>query len=326
MRVLVTDAAGFVGFHFLRRLAADGHEVHGAVTPGADPHLPHRRSRLEAAGLSLHTSAPAELVTRLRPACVVHLGLLPRDEHPETAAAVREAGADVAAWTELLAAAGQAGVAHVVLGSGAGVYGAGEKLPFAVDTPLDRPLGLRAAAQRSAELLGHAVAHAHGLSVTALRFFSVYGPFGQPTQAPLRFAHGLLSRAPVTLHEGGTLRRDFVYIDDAVEVLSRVVERAPEPPADAAPPFAVHNVGTGTPTPVARVLELVEAHIGRAAQRQDAPVPRTSLHHTWADVRELQQAYGFRPGTPLVEGVARTLDWLLSEEGATWRPEGSGAT
>ncbi len=325
MRVLVTDAAGFLGFHLVRRLVAEGHEVLGVLFPedAADPHTPARASLLEGAGIRLkRASTPEHAAAHLsvfRPRVLVHLPLVPRNELREGPVAARWAGLELALYTSLLAESLAQGTEHVVLGSGAGVYGAGEKLPFAVDTPLDRPLGLRAATARSAENLSHAFAHAHGQPVTSLRFFSLYGPYGVATQAPLQFALRLLEREKVALYEGGGLRRDFVYVDDAVEVLVRAVERTPEG-GEGVPPFALHNVGTGTPTPVTRVLELVEARIGRAAEREEVPLPRTSLHHTWADVRELQQAYGLRPGTPLSDGVGRTVDWLLSEEGAPWRP------
>ncbi len=325
MRVLVTDAAGFLGFHLLQRLRADGHEVVGAIGPDFHPQSAARLARLESLGFTVRRAELPALLAEHRPDTVVHLSLIPRNELPDPQLAARQAGLDLGEFGGLLGAGCAQGVKHVVLGSGAGVYGAGEKLPFAVDTPLHRPLGMCAATERAAELFAHAFAHAHGLPVTVLRFFSLYGPWGNDSQAPMRFARALLSREPVPLPDGGALRRDFVYVDDAVEVLSRAVERIPEgdPEANDAPPFAVHNVGTGNPSPLMRVLELVEARLGRAAQREEIPLPRTSLNHTWADVRELQQAYGFRPSIALAEGVARTVDWMLSDEAAAWRPDGA---
>ncbi len=321
MRVLVTDAAGFLGFHVLQRLRADGHEALGAVGPDFHPQSEARLARLEAMGVPFRRADPAHLVTEHRPQCVVHLSMLPRNEQPDPQVAARQAGLDVSEFGGLLGASRAHGVEHVILGSGAGVYGAGEKLPFAVDTPLQRPLGMCAAAERAAELFAHGFSHAHGQPVTVLRFFSLYGPWGNQTQAPMRFARALLAREPVPLPERGELRRDFVYIDDAVECVSRAVERVPEGDGDlGTPPYAVHNVGTGNPSQLSRVLELVEARLGRAAQREEVALPRTSLNHTWADVRELQQAYGFRPSIPLAEGVGRTVDWMLSDEGAAWRP------
>lgn len=319
MRVLVTEASSFLGFHVVLRLLQEGWVV-DALLAGGD-----RRVRtlpvepLTTAGARVHTSgAPADVVAECRPDAVVHLAAVDLLAGADRSRSAGVAGAELQSFTSLLDACCRARVGHLVLGSSAQVYGGNDKLPFGSEQPIDRPLSMSGALPRAEELLAHAVSHAEGLPVTALRFFSLYGPYGPPDEPPLGYARALLAGAPVPLAGGGQLRRDFVFVEDAAEVVMRAVERAPEPLTQG-PRFAVHNVGSGTPTPLSRVLELVEAAVGATAVRAEAPVPPTVPEHTWADVRELQQSYGYRPHTPLAKGLAATVEWLRSEAGAAWR-------
>lgn len=318
MRVLVTHASDFLGFHLVHRLVKEGHQPLAVLHPDpGDGWAMQRAERLpevdraEAAS----PSALATSVTRFRPEVVVYLGFTARDAD----LSATDAGAHLAEYGELLDVSRQHGVRHLVLGSGASIYGVGDKLPFGAAQPLDRPVSFEGAAQRSAELLSQAFAHKHRFPIAALRFFTVYGPWGRSGQAPLRFARAIAQGQAVTLRDEGQPRRDFVFIDDAVEVMLRAVERAPDA-TEGAPAFAVHNVGSGSPSPVSQLLALVEQALGATAARVDAPADDPAvadeLAHTWADVRDLQHAYGFRPRTPLAEGVRQTVAWLEANAAA----------
>lgn len=311
MRVLVTHATDFLGFHLVHRLAKEGHHPLAVLCPDpGDGWAMQRAQRLPdvARAEAATPGALTRAVSSFRPEVVVYLGFLARDAD----VTATDAGAHLAEFGELLEVSREHGVQHVVLGSGAAVYGATDKLPFGVAQPLDRPLSLEGASQRSAELLGQAFAHRHDFPITALRFFTVYGPWGRPAQAPLRFARAIARGEQVALSEGGQRRRDFTFVDDAVEVLLRAVERAPTATPEL-PAFAAHNVGTGSPTPVARLLELLEGAMGRSTARREQPAPSEELPHTWADVRELQHAYGYRPRTSLAEGLRQTVEWFDAE-------------
>lgn len=312
MRVLVIGAAEFLGLHLVRRLSAEGQEVHAHVEP-RDEASEARRAALPQQGMTLYDSmTAAELVRRVRPETIVVLGSPPER--------VADSGRALSTFCELLEAARDVDGAHVVFESSAEVYGVNDTLPFGVAQLLERPVSLEGALHRSQELLAQTFSFQTGLPSTALRFFSVYGPFGPPHQAVFAFARALAAGAPVALHAGGQMRRDFTFVDDAVEVLVRAIERPPEPNPEARMgAYAAHNVGTGTPTPVSRLVDLIEAKLGKRAERQETEAPKSAMPHTWADVRELQLSYGFRPRTALAEGVSKTLDWWLSEPPQPWR-------
>ncbi|MBX5483562.1 MAG: NAD-dependent epimerase/dehydratase family protein [Myxococcaceae bacterium] len=216
---------------------------------------------------------------------------------------VAGAGAAIARFAHLLDRAA-AKRTPVVFASSADVYGATDKLPFGVEQPVDRHRGTRGAGLRAQELLAQAWSHQRGVPVTALRLFEVYGPEVEGFVADA--IHAARSGAPLKVPGGLAQRRDFVFLDDVVEAFLRAIERPPEPLGEL-PAYAVHNVGSGSPTPRSRIVELVEAKTARRIRCEEVPSAQ-ELVHSWADVRELQQAYGFRPRTPLSEGIARTVE------------------
>lgn len=320
MRVLVTHAAGVLGFHTARRLAAEGHTVHAQLEPDSpiDEARAHALSKVN--GIHLRDEPvewSVDALRRIRPEIIVHFVRLPSATASAPLAADAASHA-LAVFPHLLDAALEIGTQHLLLGSSVAVYGASDKLPFGTEQLVDRHYSLRGAVFRSLELVAHAFAHAHSLPVTALRYFSVYGPWGDPALPPMSYLRALRANLPVELVDGGQLRRDFVYVDDAVESTVRALERVPDAMGEL-PQFAVHNVGTGNPTPLVRALELCEQITGRTAERVEVPVPRTDVPHTWADVRSLQQTYGFRPRTPLSEGLTETAHWLEQPEATAWR-------
>jgi len=320
--ILVTGAAGFVGFHVSSRLLAAGRTVVGLdnLNDYYDPRL--KRDRLAQLGGRpgwrfvpgdlVDADALVTLVADCRPTCVVHLaaqaGVRWSLENP--AAYV---SANLVGFGNVLEACRHARTPHLVYASSSSVYGANTKTPFAEADPVDRPVSLYAATKRANELMAHAYAHLFGLPCTGLRFFTVYGPWGRPDMAYWKFTAAILAGTPIEVYGDGLLRRDFTYVDDVVEAIVRMVDAPPAAATAAdgtpAPPCRVYNVGNHTPVTVARLLEILERHCGRRAERIMKPRPPGDVEATCADVGALARDFGFEPCTPLEEGLARFVDW-----------------
>jgi UDP-glucuronate 4-epimerase len=207
------------------------------------------------------------------------------------------------------------GLRHFVYASSSSVYGLNRELPFSESQRVDRPSSLYAATKRADELISHAYAHLYALPQTGLRFFTVYGPWGRPDMAYYAFARAILRGEPLTLYEGGRLRRDFTYVDDIVAGVLGVLDR---PPAAAEGPRLL-NIGNNRAEPVLRLVRLLERSLGRAAVIRDAPRPAADVEETWASVEAIAALTGFAPRTPLEEGVPRFAAWFLSYHGAGQR-------
>ncbi len=332
--VLVTGAAGFIGFHLADRLLAAGVPVLGVDNLNAyyDPAL--KRARLAAlegrpgfAFAELDIAEPGALARAMAerpPAHVLHLaaqaGVRYSIEHPEA-----YGEANLAGFLQVLEACRRGGVRHLVYASSSSVYGGNAKLPFAVGDPVDHPVSLYAATKKANELMAHAYAHLYALPATGLRFFTVYGPWGRPDMAVYLFTRALYEGRPIRLFEGGRLERDFTYIDDVAEGVLRLLPRPPAPdpefdrtrpdPATSWAPHRVYNIGNHKAETVTELLALLEELTGRRAIREDAPMQPGDVRATWADVSALEAAVGFRPDTPLREGLARWVAWYRDYHG-----------
>jgi UDP-glucuronate 4-epimerase len=211
------------------------------------------------------------------------------------------------------------GCRHLLYASSSSVYGANTRVPFATGQNVDHPLSLYGATKKANELMAHAYSHLFALPATGLRFFTVYGPWGRPDMAMWLFTEAIARGRPVRLFNHGKMRRDFTYVDDVVEAVVRLVDHAPEgdprwsgdapDPAASRAPWRVYNIGNNRPVDVPEVVALIEAALGRQAVREMLPMQPGDVPETCADVDDLMNAVGFRPATPIAEGVARFVAW-----------------
>jgi len=333
--VLVTGAAGFVGYHVARRLLDRGEAVVGvdAFTPYYDVGLKEARfarlvgrdgfapERLDLAD----GAAVRDLFARRRPTRVVHLAAQPgvRKALTEPDPYVQ---ANVVAFLNMLEACRHGGVEHLVYASSSSVYGANRKLPFSERDSVDHPVSLYAATKKANELMAHSYAHLFGLASTGLRFFTVYGPWGRPDMAVYAFTHAIAQGRPIEVANAGRVWRDFTYVDDIVEGVVRVLDRpaAPDPafdplrpdPATSSAPHRVYNIGNDAPEELNRLIAVIEGALGRRAERIERPLPPGDVLETRADVTDLRRDVGFAPATPLEEGVRRFVEWYRERHGA----------
>ncbi|HUI34824.1 MAG TPA: NAD-dependent epimerase [Stellaceae bacterium] len=326
--VLVTGAAGFIGYHLAERLLGEGRAVIGLdnLNPYYDVALKEARlERLQAhnrfafARLDL-TQGPElrALVEKERPAVLVNLAAQAGVRYSLTNPHAY-VDSNLSGFLNILEACRHGDVKHLVYASTSSVYGANTKMPFSTDDPVDHPLTLYAATKRANELMAHSYSHLFNIPMTGLRFFTVYGPWGRPDMALFLFTKAILAGEPINVFAGGELERDFTYIDDIVEGVRRVIDRVPEPdlawdattsgPADSAAPFRVYNIGGGRPVKVSRFIEVLEGVLGRKAERRILPMQPGDVAATRADIEALRRDTGFAPTIPIEEGVPRFVRW-----------------
>ena len=322
-RVLVTGAAGFIGMHTARALLDRGAEV-----VGVDNFDPYYDVTLKAARLGELSSRPrfdfhrvdlaeteacAALFTNAAPALVVHLAAQPgvRYSLVNPHAYARN---NLSAFTNVLEGCRHAKVAHLVYASSSSVYGANHVLPFSEEQPVDHPVSLYAATKKANELMAHSYSHLFALPTTGLRFFTVYGPWGRPDQAPMLFTKAIVEGRPIDVFNAGRMERDFTYVDDIVEGVVRVLERAPAADDDRAP-YAVYNIGNHESVGLGTFIDTLERFLGRRAIRNDLPMQPGDMEKTYASIDRLQQATGFAPGTALSDGLARFVAWYRAYYG-----------
>jgi UDP-glucuronate 4-epimerase len=326
--VVVTGAAGFIGFHVAKRLLIEGHHVLGVdcFTPYYDVALKRARfaqlvqySNFQPAQIDLSDAATtAALFADFAPGYVIHLAAQPgvrqalTNPHPYL-------WSNIVAFLNVLEGCRHAGVKHLIYASSSSVYGANRAIPFSERQAVDHPLSLYAATKKSNELMAHAYSHLFRLPATGLRFFTVYGPWGRPDMAVYTFVHAIAEGRPIQLANSGKVRRDFTYIDDVVEGILRVARRpatrdaawdpAHPDPATSDAPHRVYNIGNGRPEELNRLVALIEATLGRKANPIDCPLPPGDVLETEADVSDLRAEFGFAPMISLEEGVGRFIAW-----------------
>ena len=326
--ILVTGAAGFIGFHTARRLLERGDEVAGVdnLNDYYDPKLKEARLEQLAAYPSFRfvkldvadREGMASLFGRLRPRRVVHLG---------AQAGVRYSLVNPHAYTDsnvtgflnILEGCRHHEVEHLVFASTSSVYGANTKQPFSEHQNVDHPVSLYAATKKANELMAHTYAHLFGIRVTGLRFFTVYGPWGRPDMALFLFTRAMLADQPISVFNNGRMIRDFTYIDDIVEGVVRTLDRpaTPDPawngdepdPATSYAPYRIYNIGNNEPVLLLDCIHLLEEALGKKAEMQFLPLQPGDVVSTMADVSELEKAVEFRPRTPLGEGIRRFVEW-----------------
>ena len=328
MKILVTGAAGFIGMHVAERLLAAGHQVTGLdnLNDYYDPALKQARlarlrdrpgfafQRLDLAdGAGMRALFAAGGFER-----VVHLGAQAGVRYSLTNPQVY-LDSNITGTLNVLEGCRHHGVGHLVFASTSSVYGLNTRMPFSLHHGVDHPLSLYASTKRAGELLCHNYAALFGLPVTALRFFTVYGPWGRPDMSPMLFAQKMLAGQPIDVFNGGHHRRDFTYIDDIVEGVVRACDHVatPDPawdsaapdPATSRAPYRIYNIGNQSPVELLRFIGLLEENLGVKAQMNFLPLQPGDVPATLADCSDLERAVGYRPSTPIEEGVRRFVAW-----------------
>jgi UDP-glucuronate 4-epimerase len=318
--ILVTGAAGFIGFHLARRLLAGGRTVHGLdnLNNYYDPGLKQARLGELRGNPKFHfatcdladRAAVASLFAEHRFAYVAHLAAQPGVAH----SAVNPAAyvdANLVGFANILEGCRHAQCRHLLYASSSSVYGANQRMPLRVTDRVDEPLSLYGATKRANELMAYAYAHLFGLPATGLRFFTVYGPWGRPDMAVWLFTQAIFEGRPVRLFNRGHMRRDFTYIDDVIEAMVRLIGAPPAATTSAAPqpPHVIYNVGNGQPVEVVELLDILERIVGKPARRELLPMRPIDVLETFADGAELERATGFTPRTPIEDGLKTFVTW-----------------
>jgi UDP-glucuronate 4-epimerase len=328
--ILVTGAAGFIGFHVARRLLEDGHAVVGLdnLNNYYDPKL--KKSRLAQlakskafrfAKLDLADSAGiAALFAEHKFPYVVHLAAQAGVRH-SLVDPLAYANANLVGFVNVLEGCRHAGCRHLVYASSSSVYGSNSKLPFRTSENVDHPLSIYGASKKANELMAHSYSHLFRLPTTGLRFFTVYGPWGRPDMAMWLFAAAILDGKPISLFNNGEMQRDFTYIDDVVQAVTRLVDKPAKPdpawsgetpnPATSSAPWRIYNIGNNNPVDVPHVVDLIEQAVGKKAIRHMLPMQPGDVPATFADVDDLMRDVGFKPSTPIADGVAKFVAWYM---------------
>ncbi|MCA6117733.1 NAD-dependent epimerase [Bradyrhizobium sp. WSM 1738] len=317
--ILVTGAAGFIGFHVARRLLAEGRAVVGLdnLNDYYDPAL--KRARLDVLRenqgfafeqIDLSDRASVErLFAEHRFARVVHLaaqaGVRYSIDHPHA-----YVDANLAGFVNVLEGCRHHGCGHLVYASSSSVYGANTKQPFSVQDRTDHPISLYAATKKANELIAHSYSHLYRLPVTGLRFFTIYGPWGRPDMAVFLFTKAIVEGTPIKLFNHGRMRRDFTHVEDATRAVVKLVDQPPRDGGEAAGPLAkVYNVGNNHPEELTHVVAVLERELGRTAIKEMLPMQPGDVTETFADVTELMRDTGFSPQTSIEDGLSDFVAW-----------------
>lgn len=329
--ILVTGAAGFIGFHLCRRLAEDGYTVVGIDNMSDYYDVGLKKDRLKAlSGLDNFKFVRQDLVDR------TGLESLFREQSFDTVvnlaaqAGVRYSlenphayvDANIVGFVNLLECCRHNNTAHFVFASSSSVYGANTKMPFSVHDNVDHPVSLYAASKKANELMAHTYSHLYGMHCTGLRFFTVYGPWGRPDMALFLFTRAILAGDPIQVFNHGRMQRDFTYIDDIIEGVVRIMKKRPEPnpswsgdapdPGTSYAPYRIYNIGNNNPENLMRFIAVLEKALGREAQKIFLDMQAGDVPSTYADIDDLYDAVGFKPRTGIEEGISRFIEWYKS--------------
>ena len=327
-KVLVTGAAGFIGFQLSRRLLNDGIRVTGVdnLNPYYDVRLKEDRlAKISSADNftfvnydltdrealeDLFGSSDFDVVVNLAAQAGVRYSLTNPHAYVDS---------NLVGFVNILECCRHHKVKHLVFASSSSVYGANTNMPFSIHHNVDHPVSLYAATKKANELMAHTYSHLYGLCCTGLRFFTVYGPWGRPDMALFLFTKAITEGKPITVFNHGKMQRDFTYIDDIIEGVVRVMARLPEPnpawrgdnpdPGTSYAPYKVYNIGNNNPVELLEFIEEIEKALGREAQKEFLDLQPGDVPATYADVDDLIQDVGFKPETSIATGIRRFIDW-----------------
>ena len=327
-RILVTGAAGFIGYHVCKELLKLGHTVIGMDNLNSYYSVQLKRDRLaqiqnypqfQFHRIDLSDRGEMEwLFAEYQPEFVIHLaaqaGVRYSLENPHA-----YADSNLVGFLNILEGCRAGAVKHLVFASSSSVYGANRTMPFSVHHNVDHPLSLYAATKKANELMAHTYSHLYQIPSTGLRFFTVYGPWGRPDMATYKFAKAILAGQPIDVYNYGKMRRDFTYIDDIVEGIVRLMTYIPEPdanwsghtpdPSSSQAPYRVYNIGNNQPVALLDFIETLENCLGVSAQKNLLPLQPGDVLETYADVDDLSEAVGFKPKTSIQDGLQQFVDW-----------------
>jgi len=326
--VLVTGAAGFIGFHLSKRLLADNIRVTGLdnINPYYDVQLKKDRlavltsnpefTFIEAdladrqAMVDIFSTYKYDIVVNLAAQAGVRYSLVNPHAYVDS---------NLVGFVNLLEGCRHQHVRHLVFASSSSVYGANTRMPFSVHHNVDHPVSLYAATKKANELMAHTYSHLYGLACTGLRFFTVYGPWGRPDMALFLFTKAILEDKPIKVFNHGKMQRDFTYIDDIIEGIIRVMRRLPAPhpdwngdqpdPGTSYVPYKVYNIGNNHPVALMRFIETIESALGKTARKEMLDMQPGDVSATYADIDDLVADVGFRPSTSLDEGIRSFVEW-----------------
>jgi UDP-glucuronate 4-epimerase len=327
-KVLLTGVAGFIGYHVAERLLARGDEVVGidnlndyydvrlklARLARLEGRPGYRFEKLEIAD----ADAMARCFAVVQPEVVIHLAAQAGVRYSLTnpGAYVQS---NLVGFLHILEGCRHHGVRHLVYASSSSVYGGNTNMPFSVHHNVDHPVSLYAASKKANELMAHTYSHLYGLPTTGLRFFTVYGPWGRPDMALFLFTKAILEGRPIDVFNHGKMRRDFTYIDDIVEGILRTADHVapPDPawtgdvpdPGTSSAPYRVYNIGNDDPVELMELIATLERELGQVAVKNMLPIQPGDVPATWANVDDLTRDVGFKPATPIAEGVRRFVKW-----------------
>ena len=343
MKVLVTGTAGFIGFHTALKLLERGDEVVGLdnINDYYDVRVKHGRLKLsgidpqkvEEGKLTQSSRYPGYRFIKLDLADQAAIDKLFKEEkfdrvcHLAAQAGVRYSlthphaymHANIIGTLNILEACRHHPVEHLAYASSSSVYGLNESMPFSIHHNVDHPISLYAASKKSNELMAHTYSHLYGIPTTGLRFFTVYGPWGRPDMALFIFTKAILEGKPIDVYNHGKMKRDFTYVDDIVEGVVRVIDNPAKPnenwsgknpdPGNSKAPYRVYNIGNSSPVELMSFIEAIEEAIGQKAVKNLLPLQMGDVPATWADVTDLEKDLGYKPATPVKEGIANFVAW-----------------
>lgn len=332
--ILVTGAAGFIGYHVAEALLDRGDSVVGLdnLNDYYDVGLKHARlARLD--GRKGFEFTKLDLVDRAGIESLFAGHSFDRVVHLAAQAGVRYSienphsyvDSNLVGFINVLDACRHSEIEHLVYASSSSVYGANKSVPFSIHDNVDHPLSLYAATKKANELIAHTYSNLYRLPTTGLRFFTVYGPFGRPDMALFKFTKLILAGEPIEVYNYGRHSRDFTYIDDIVEGVVRALDNTAEPnldwtgaepdPGTSSAPYRIYNIGLGAPVELLRYIEVLEECLGRKAEKKLLPLQPGDVPDTFADVQDLTQDVGYQPQTPVEVGVKRFVEWYLDHYG-----------
>ena len=332
MRVLVTGAAGFIGFHLTKALVSSGYDVIGIdnLNDYYDVYL--KRKRLDDLESSIKTSSPKgsfsfqlhdiscrnsteDFFKKNKFDCLINLaaqaGVRYSIENPHS-----YIDSNIVGFTNILEGARNSNINHVIFASSSSVYGMNTKQPFSTIDNTDYPISLYAASKKSNELLAHSYSHLYKIPITGLRFFTVYGPYGMPDTTYFKFTKAILDGSPIDIYNRGEMKRDFTYIDDIVEGILRLINKIPLPLSDrvtnSQAPFKIYNIGNNNPVTLRRFISAIENACKKKANENLLPMQAGDVPITYADISDLKNDIDFQPATLIEDGISSFVNWYKS--------------
>ena len=330
MTVLVTGAAGFIGYHLSKRLLEAGHEVIGAdnINDYYSPDL--KFARLNELGIARVDAEIDEIpcFSEVYPNFIFYRvdisnataldGVFKKHTIDKVCHLAAQAGvrysienpsvyiqSNLVGFGNILEAVRHAGIDHLIYASSSSVYAESKEVPFSTDQKVDHPISLYAATKKANELMAHTYSHLYNISTTGLRFFTVYGPYGRPDMAYYLFTKAILKNEPIKVFNNGEMRRDFTYIDDIVEGLVRIIE------SPAKENYKIYNIGNHKSEQLGDFIAILEKHLGKTARKEFLPMQPGDVSQTYAEVSDLIEDYGYAPNTSIDEGLKRFVQWYL---------------